>query len=109
MAPYILRIINYKTEMDFGYDGKHGAYQPHIIRAPAVPPPPPAATAVGISATAYDSPPAGARSPLAASRHAPSAAPNSSRAASLGLEVEHPCQGPQDTHLYMSLQRCSYS
>jgi hypothetical protein len=25
-APYIQRIINYKTEMDFGYDGKHGAY-----------------------------------------------------------------------------------
>jgi hypothetical protein len=25
-APYIQRIINFKTEMDFGYDGKHGAY-----------------------------------------------------------------------------------
>jgi hypothetical protein len=25
-APYIQRIINFKTEMQFGYDGKHGAY-----------------------------------------------------------------------------------
>jgi hypothetical protein len=38
-APYIQRIINYKIEMEFGYDGKHGAHQPHIVRAPAIPPP----------------------------------------------------------------------
>jgi hypothetical protein len=25
-APYIQRIINYKIEMKFGYDGKHGAH-----------------------------------------------------------------------------------
>jgi hypothetical protein len=25
-APYIQIIINIKTEMEFGYDGKHGAY-----------------------------------------------------------------------------------
>jgi hypothetical protein len=25
-APFIQRIINYKTDMEFGYDGKHGAY-----------------------------------------------------------------------------------
>jgi hypothetical protein len=30
-APYIQRIINYKTDIEFVYDGKHGAYQPHII------------------------------------------------------------------------------
>jgi hypothetical protein len=30
-APYIQRIINYKTDIEFIYDGKHGAYQPHII------------------------------------------------------------------------------
>jgi hypothetical protein len=34
-APFIQRIINYKTDMEFGYDGKHGAYQPHVIRGPA--------------------------------------------------------------------------
>jgi hypothetical protein len=30
-APYIQRIINYKTDMEFGYDGKDGAYLPHIV------------------------------------------------------------------------------
>jgi hypothetical protein len=73
-APYIQRIINYKMDMEFGYDGKHGAYQPHVVRGPAVPPPPPVttATAVGPSATSPASPPA----------HAPSsAALESSRAA----------------------------
>jgi hypothetical protein len=30
-ASFIQWIINYKTDMEFGYDGKHGAYQPHII------------------------------------------------------------------------------
>jgi hypothetical protein len=34
-ALFIQRIINYKTDMEFGYDGKHGAYQPHVIRGPA--------------------------------------------------------------------------
>jgi hypothetical protein len=71
-APYIQRIINYKTDMEFGYDGKHGAYQPHVVRGPAVPPPPlAAATAMGPSATTPTSPPI----------RAPSAAPESSRAA----------------------------
>jgi hypothetical protein len=44
-APYIQRIINFKTEMEFGYDGKHGAYQPHVVRAIVVPPPSPLAAA----------------------------------------------------------------
>jgi hypothetical protein len=73
-APYIHRIINYKMDMEFGYDGKHGAYQPHVVRSPAVPPPPPpaaAATAMGPSATILASPPV----------RAPLAAPESSRAA----------------------------
>jgi hypothetical protein len=70
-APYIQRIINYKTEMEFGYDGKHGAYQPHIIRALVVPPPPPTDVIMGPSTAAHDSPPAGACSPLAACQHAP--------------------------------------
>jgi hypothetical protein len=62
-------------------DGRHGAYQSHIGRAPAVPPPsPPAAAATGTSAAAQDSPPAGTRAPPA-SRHVPSVAPESSRAA----------------------------
>jgi hypothetical protein len=72
--------------MELWYDGKHGAYQPQIVRAPTVPAPPPAAAATGTSAAAHDSlpvnarsPPAGARAPPA-SRHAPSATPESSRA-----------------------------
>jgi hypothetical protein len=44
-APYIQRIINYKTDMEFGYAGKLGAYQPHVVRGLVVPPPPPVATA----------------------------------------------------------------
>jgi hypothetical protein len=70
-APYIQHIINYKTEMEFGYDGKHGAYQPHIVRGPVVPPPP-AAAAVSTSVAAHDSPPA--------RWHAPSTAPEPSQA-----------------------------
>jgi hypothetical protein len=57
--------------MEFGYDGKHGAYQPQVIRGHAAPPPPPAADPMGPSAAAPTS-------PLA---HAPSVAPESSRAA----------------------------
>jgi hypothetical protein len=71
-APYIQRIINYKMDMEFDYDGKHGAYQPHVVRGPAVPPHSPTATAAtGPSATAPASPPV----------QAPSVAPKSSRAA----------------------------
>jgi hypothetical protein len=73
-VPYIQRIINYKTDIEFSYYGKHGAYQPHVIRGPAVlppPPPPAAATAMGLSAIALASPPV----------QAPSTAPESSCAA----------------------------
>jgi hypothetical protein len=79
-APYIQRIINLKTEMEFGYDGKHGAYQPHVVRGPTVPPPPSVIAAMGTSdaAPAF---PACTLSPPAASRSAPSAAPESSRVA----------------------------
>jgi hypothetical protein len=70
-TPYIQRIINYKMEMEFGYDGKHGAYQHHVVRGPAVPLPPPIAAAAGPSAAAPASPPARAPS---------SATPESSRA-----------------------------
>jgi hypothetical protein len=84
-VPYIQRIINFNTEMEFGYDGKHGPYQPHIVRAPTVPPPSaPAAAATGTSAAAHGSPPTTsltcARAPPAR-RHAPSAAPETSRVA----------------------------
>jgi hypothetical protein len=48
-APYLQWIINYKADMEFVYDGKQGAYQPHVVRGPAVPPPP-ATTIVGTSA-----------------------------------------------------------
>jgi hypothetical protein len=71
-APYNQRIINYKTDMEFGYDGKHGAYQSHVVRGPAVPPHSPTATAAtSPSATTPASPPV----------QAPSAAPKSSRVA----------------------------
>jgi hypothetical protein len=78
-APYIQRIINYKTDIEFIYDEKYGAYQPHVIRG-LVDPPPPAAAIVGISAAAPASPPARAPSPPM-SRPAPSAASESSHAA----------------------------
>jgi hypothetical protein len=39
--------------------------QPNIVRGPAIPPPLPAAVAVGTPATAHDSPPTGARAPPA--------------------------------------------
>jgi hypothetical protein len=76
-APHIQRIINFKTNIEFGYDGKHGAYQPHVVRDPTVPPPP-ATAAVSTSVVAHDSPLAGAHAPPV-SRHAPLAAPESSR------------------------------
>jgi hypothetical protein len=78
-TPYIQRIINYKADTEFEYDGKHGAYRPHIIRGPAVCPPSPATAATGTSTAAHDSPPDDACAPPA-SRHAPLAAPESSRA-----------------------------
>jgi hypothetical protein len=57
--------------MEFGYDGKHGPYQLHLVRAPAAPPPP-AATVGTFAATPAS---------LPASRPTPSAAPESSRGA----------------------------
>jgi hypothetical protein len=70
-APYIQRIIIYNTKMEFGYDGKHGAYQPHVVQGTVVHPHPPVAATVSTSAAAPASPPA----------RAPSAALESSRAA----------------------------
>jgi hypothetical protein len=56
-APYIQRIINFKTEMEFEYDDKNGAYQLHIVRAPVVPPPsPPVVVATGTSVIAHGPP-----------------------------------------------------
>jgi hypothetical protein len=81
-APYIQRIINYNTDMEFVYDEKHGAYPSHIIRGSVDPPPPPPdAAAAGTSAATPASPPARAPSPPPMSRPAPSAAPDSSHAA----------------------------
>jgi hypothetical protein len=80
-APYIQMIINYKTDMEFVYDGKHVAYQPHIVRTPAVPPASqPTAAAMGTSVIAQNSPPAHAHAPPPR-RHAPLDALESSRAA----------------------------
>jgi hypothetical protein len=69
-ARFIQRIINYKTDMDFGYDGKHGACQPHIVRGPVVPPPPPATDPAGTSAAAPASPLVRAPSAALESSHA---------------------------------------
>jgi hypothetical protein len=80
-APYIQRIINYNTDMEFVYDEKHGAYQSHIIRGSVDPPPPPDAAVAGTSAATPASPPARAPSPPPMSRPAPSALPDSSHAA----------------------------
>jgi hypothetical protein len=58
--------------MEFGYDGRHGPYQPHLVRAPVSPPPlAVVAATVGTSVVASASP--------LARRPAPSAAPESSR------------------------------
>jgi hypothetical protein len=81
-APCIQRIIIYKAGMEFGYDGKHGAYQPHVVWRPVVPPPPPAAATVGTSAAAPASSPTGAPSPPSVRRPAPLATPESSLASS---------------------------
>jgi hypothetical protein len=90
-ASYIQRIINYMTDMEFVYDGKYGAYQPHVIRGP-MDPPPPATVVVDTSAIAPATPPARAPSHPPTSRSASSAAPESS----------------QDFDLHVSLQRCSH-
>jgi hypothetical protein len=67
--------------MEFGYDGKHGAYQRHIVRAPTIPPPSPTSAATaGTSVVAHDSPLASACAPPD-SRHAPLAHLEPSRAA----------------------------
>jgi hypothetical protein len=79
-APYIQRIINYKTDMEFVYDVKHGSYQPHIIQNPMDPPPPLVAATAGTSAVAPASPPVHAPSPPPASMPPPSAALESSHA-----------------------------
>jgi hypothetical protein len=68
-ALYIQRIISFKTDMEFVYDGKNGAYQLYVIRGHVDP-----------SAAAPASPPARAPSPPPVSTPAPSAALESSHA-----------------------------
>jgi hypothetical protein len=65
-APYIQKIINSKMDIKFQYDGDHSAYIPQLVWTPHTSPP----TAAS---------PTGARAPPA-SGHAPSGAPESSRA-----------------------------
>jgi hypothetical protein len=67
------------ADMEFVYEGKHRAYQPHVVQGPAVPPPP-AAAAVGTSAVAPASSPTHAPSLPDVRRPAPLVAPESSRA-----------------------------
>jgi hypothetical protein len=74
-APYIETVINYKADMEFVYDGKHGAYQPHVVQGPVVPPPPPAAATVGTSTAVPASSPTRAPSPPYVRRPAPLATP----------------------------------
>jgi hypothetical protein len=67
--------------MEFGYDGKHGVYQPHNVGALAVSPSSqPVAATMGTFAIAPGSPLASARAPPASGR-APLPTPESSRAA----------------------------
>jgi hypothetical protein len=80
-APYIQRIINYKADMEFGYDAKHRAYQPHIVWGSAVPPPPSVVTTVGTSSATLASFLVREPSPSATRRSAPLATPESSRTA----------------------------
>jgi hypothetical protein len=65
-APYIQKIINSKMDIKFQYDGDHSAYIPQLVWTPHTSPP----TAAS---------PTGARAPPA-SGHAPSGAPESSKA-----------------------------
>jgi hypothetical protein len=66
-APYIQKIINSKTDMEFQYDGDHGAFMSQLVRTPHTSPPHAASPASALVPTA--------------SGHAPSSAPESSRAA----------------------------
>jgi hypothetical protein len=65
-ALYIQKIINSKTDMELQYDGDHGPYQPQLVRTPHTSPP------AGASSAGAHVPPT--------SGHAPSSAPESSRA-----------------------------
>jgi hypothetical protein len=38
-APYIQKIINSKMDMEFQYDGEHGAYMPQLAQTPHTSPP----------------------------------------------------------------------
>jgi hypothetical protein len=71
-APYIQKIINYKTDMEFEYDGDHSVYLPQLVRTPHTAPSSAAATAT-TSSLAHDPPVIG---------HVPISTPDSSRAAS---------------------------
>jgi hypothetical protein len=62
-APYIQKIINSNTNMEFEYDGDHGPYQPQLIRAPHLSSP--LATAAAAPTSARD-PPASGRAPSSA-------------------------------------------
>jgi hypothetical protein len=64
------------ADMEFVYEGKHRAYQPHVVHGPAVPPPPAAAT-VGTSVVAPASSPTHAPSLPDVRRPAPLVAPDS--------------------------------
>jgi hypothetical protein len=104
-APYIQKIINYKTHMEFEYDGDHSVYLPQLVQTPhtspsATPSPAAAATAT-TSAPAHDPPIIG---------HVPISTPESSRDASCrSKKPKYSCQGPQDSYFLVSLQRRSHS
>jgi hypothetical protein len=56
-APYIQKIINSKTDMEFQYDGDHGSYQPQLVKTQHTSPPPAA------SPTGAHVPPTSGQSP----------------------------------------------
>jgi hypothetical protein len=74
-ASYIQKIIKYKTDMEFEYDGDHSVYSPQLVRTPHTSPS--AASTLAAAATAstpaHDHP---------VTWHVPVYVPESSRAAS---------------------------
>jgi hypothetical protein len=58
-APYVQKIINYKTHVEFEYDGDHSVYLPQLVRTPHNSPsaaPSPATAVATTSAPAHDPP-----------------------------------------------------
>jgi hypothetical protein len=98
-APFIHKIINSKTNMEFQYDGDHGAYMPQLVRTPHTSPP----TASSPAAAS----PADVCAPLA-SGHAPSSTPESSRVATHRGKNQNNLVKGIKTHIHVKIQQRPY-